>query len=204
MIKKEEKKVIAFFDFDGTITTRDSLGAFLLFNFGVLKCALVLILYSPVHLLYKLNLITGTAAKNFLLPFFLRNVTVAEFIDMCDSFCNKKLPGIINPKAVARIQWHQQKKHEVVIVSASIQEWISPWAISLGIKKTITSGIEIINNRLTGKLAGDNCNYEEKVIRIKNAIPDIDKYEVYAYGNSTSDRYMLAMADKSFYRNFGP
>ena len=202
MTNKKNRKVIALFDFDGTITTSDSLGAFLLYNFGILRCGLVVIIYLPVHLLYKLNLLSSTAAKNFLLPLFLRNIPYAEFTKMGDTFCKNKLPGMIKAKAIERIQWHQQKNHEVIIVSASVYEWIRPWATSFGITKIITSKLEIVDGRLTGKLAGKNCNHEEKVVRIVKEIPDIEEYEVYAYGNSKSDRFMLSMADKTFYKKF--
>ena len=203
MTKQENKKeVIALFDFDGTVTTKDSLSAFLFFNFGVARCALVGVVYAPVHLLYKLNLISSTTAKNFLLPFFLRNVTVSKFNSMRQAFCKNKLPKMIQAKAITRIQWHQQKKHEIVIVSASVCEWIKPWAESFGVTKIIASKLMIVNNKLTGRLAGKNCNDEEKVVRIMSEIPGIDEYEVYAYGNSKSDRCMLSIADKPFYRKF--
>ena len=200
--QENNKKVIALFDFDGTITTKDSLTAFLLFNFGIVRCGLVVIVYVPVHLLYKLKLISSTTAKNFLLPFFLKNVTVSKFNKMCEVFCKNKSPEMINIKAFERIQWHQQKKHEVVIVSASVYQWIKPLASSLEIKKVIATKLEIVNDKLTGKLSGKNCNHEEKVIRIKMQIPDIDEYEVYAYGNSKSDRFMLSIANKQFYKIF--
>lgn len=202
MTQTENKKVIALFDFDGTITTKDSLGAFLVYNFGIIKCGLIYTIYAPVHLLYKLKFISSTSAKNFLLPFFLKNVSVIQFEKMCTDFCKKKLPGMIYSKATERIQWHQQKDHEVVIVSASVYDWIEPWATTVEIKKLITSNLEIINNKLTGKLSGKNCNDEEKVVRIKKEIPDIDEYEIWAYGNSKSDLFMLAMADKQFYKKF--
>ena len=109
---------------------------------------------------------------------------------------------MIYPKAIEKIQWHRQKKHEVVIVSASPHDWIEPWATPLGISKIIATKLEIVNNKLTGKLADKNCNHEEKVIRIKKEIPGIEGYEVYAYGNSKSDRFMLSMADKQFYKEF--
>ncbi len=202
MTQPENKKVIVLFDFDGTITSKDSLGAFLVYNFGIIKCGLIYTLYAPVHLLFKLKFISSTAAKNFLLPFFLKNISVARFKKMCADFCDNKLPGIVFAKAKEQIQWHQQKDHEVVIVSASVYDWIEPWAATVGIKKFITSNFEIVNNRLTGKLAGKNCNDEEKVVRVKKEIPNIDEYEIWAYGNSKSDRFMLSMADKSFYKKF--
>ncbi len=202
MTQTENKKVIALFDFDGTITSKDSLGAFLVYNFGIIKCGLIYPIYAPVHLLFKLKFISSTAAKNFLLPFFLKNISVARFNKMCADFCENKLPEMIYAKATERVKWHQQKDHEVVVVSASVYDWIEPWATTVGIKKLITSNVEIINNKLTGKLAGKNCNDAEKVVRIKKEIPDIEEYEIWAYGNSKSDRFMLAMADKSFYKQF--
>ena len=202
MKNPDDKKVIALFDFDGTITSKDSLGAFVVYNFGAVKCALVAVLYAPVHLLYRLNVISSTSAKNFLFPFFLKNITVANFEKMCADFCKIKLPGMIYQKAVEEIKWHLQQNHEVIIISASPADWIKPWAETIGVKHYISSQLEVANNKLTGKLDGENCNHEQKVVRIKKEIPNINEYEIYAYGNSKGDRFMLDLADHSFYKKF--
>ena len=61
------KKAIAFFDFDGTITTKDTLLEFIRFSKGRFRFYLGFLLYSPYLIAYKIKLIAG-----WLLPLALR------------------------------------------------------------------------------------------------------------------------------------
>ncbi len=197
-----EKRVIALFDFDGTITTKDSLLQFMLFSFSFFKNMGGWVLYSPIHLLYKLKLVKSTYAKNFFLTYFLKGMPVERYKKLCDEFARHHLRNILNNKAVARLKWHIRNQHTVIIVTASVKDWILPWASTLGIDKIISTELEIANNKLTGKIAGENCNHEEKKRRILEEFPNINDFEVYAYGNSSADRNMFELADKIYFKKF--
>jgi phosphoserine phosphatase len=55
---------------------------------------------------------------------------------------------------------------------------------------------------LTGQFDGHNCYGQEKVRRIQAAL-DLAHYEhIYAYGDSSGDKPMLALADEAFYKPF--
>jgi HAD superfamily phosphoserine phosphatase-like hydrolase len=87
----------------------------------------------------------------------------------------------------------------VVIVSASLDVYLSPWCADLGLDCICTT-LEERNGRLTGGCAGGDCAGPEKARRIRQRF-DLGRYEtVYAYGDSAEDREMLELAHRKFYR----
>jgi hypothetical protein len=56
------KKIYAF-DFDGTLTTRDTLLEFIRFVFGIRRMLFGFLIYSPLLILMKLRLYSNYKAK---------------------------------------------------------------------------------------------------------------------------------------------
>lgn len=194
------KKVIAAFDFDGTITTKDTLFDFIKFYHGRWSLWLGLLFLTPTLFLFKAKMISNERAKEKMLSFFFKGESYEIFLKECEAY-KTQIDTIINSKAKEKIAWHQQKGHKVVILSASIDLWILPWAKSLGIE-TISTQLDIKNNIVTGKLSSKNCHGQEKVNRLLAVYPKRDDYILYAYGDSKGDFELLAFADKPFYRCF--
>ncbi len=194
-------KAIAFFDFDGTITHSDTLAAFLIYAKGKFNYYKGLALYSPLLISYKAGLIGNQRAKEMLLTHFLKDMDVRVFNETCSSFTKEILPGLIRSKAQARINEFLDKNVEVVVVSASPENWVEPWCRSIGVK-CIASIMEVRNQKLTGKLAGFNCHGKEKVNRIRSCY-DLSLYErVFAFGDTSGDLPMLELASEKHYRPF--
>ncbi|HEU4472166.1 MAG TPA: HAD family hydrolase [Flavisolibacter sp.] len=195
------KKRIAFFDFDGTITTKDTLLEFIKFSRGRSRFYLGFLLYSPYLVAYKLKLIPNQLAKEKVLRFFFSGMPVDTFRGLCEDFSVKALPALIRPKAVEEIRRLQRDGATVVIVSASPENWISYWASSLGLQ-LLGSRLEVKDGRLTGKILGSNCHGNEKVRRIEEKY-DLSQYgEIYAYGDTSGDKPMLRLASSSFFKPF--
>jgi HAD superfamily phosphoserine phosphatase-like hydrolase len=94
---------------------------------------------------------------------------------------------------------HIERGDDVWIVTASMRDWVAGWADRYGVP-VIGTEFEVENGMLTGRLATPNCRGREKVVRIRQAV-DINRYsKVFAYGDSSGDREMLAMADEAVYR----
>lgn len=200
--KKEiVKKKIAFFDFDGTITTKDTFLEFLKFCKGRFRFYLGFVWNSPYLVAYKLKIIPNQKAKEKVLHYFFNGTPADEFEKNCLLFSQKVLPGLIRKKATDEIERLKAKNFLVVIVSASPENWIRHWAESNG-AELIASCLEIKNGKVTGKLNGKNCLGPEKVIRImeKHSIKDYD--EIYTYGDTTSDLPMLRLGTNSYYKPF--
>ena len=68
--------------------------------------------------------------------------------------------------------------------------------------RLIATNLVIDQGKITGNIDGNNCYGEEKVNRIKQ-LYDLNSYSIiYAYGDSSGDRPMLALAQKPFYKPF--
>lgn len=192
---------IAFFDFDGTITTKDSLIDFIRFAIGDLKFLWGMFFLSPMLILYKLRLIPNDQAKQKMLSYFFKNMVKADFIHLANEYSLKRIKHILRPKAMERIAWHKQRKHEIVIVSASIESWLKPWCDDHSLA-LIATKLEFKHNTITGKFATKNCYGIEKVTRIKN-LYNLNNYQyIYAYGDSLGDKDLLALSDEKFYQPF--
>ena len=116
-------------------------------------------------------------------------------------FCRLRLPQILRPKALNAIAWHQAQGHEVYIVTASAENWVAPWSQTLNVP-CLGSRLEVKNGKVTGLLNGKNCNAAEKVCRIKEALQLTTYATIYAYGDSSGDKEMLAMAQHKGFRHF--
>ena len=195
------KKGIAFFDFDGTITTKDTLLEFIKFSRGRFRFYFGFLLYSPYLIAYKLKIISNQKAKEKVLAFFFNGMPIVEFNKLCDAFAEDVIPLLLRPKAVEEIRKLQEKNMQVVIVSASPGNWIQKWASSLSLL-LIASQLEIRNNQLTGKIAGKNCHGQEKVRRIMEKFTVSEYDEIYAFGDSKGDLPMLELATFSFFKPF--
>jgi HAD superfamily hydrolase (TIGR01490 family) len=195
------KSLIAFFDFDGTITKKDSFLELIKFQKGKAIYLLGFILYSPVILGYKLRLFSGHRTKSLVFSFFFKNTSILEFEAKCDQFALSILPGLIRPKALNEINRLTSLGAKIVIVTASSPAWISPWSDPLHIY-TIGTNFSKLDGKLTGAIEGRNCNGEEKVNRIKEKF-DLSQFsEIYVYGDSSKDKPMMSLSNVHFMKPF--
>lgn len=195
------KKAIAFFDFDGTITTKDTLLQFIRFSKGNFRFYLGFFLNLHFLMAYKLKIISNQAAKEKVLRYFFQGMPVDEFRQLCSRFKKERLPALIRPRALAEIEKLQGKGWIVVVVSASPENWICEWAEERKVQ-LIASRLQVAESKLTGKIEGRNCHGEEKVRRILESHSMADYEVIYAYGDTRGDRPMLKLATEAFYRPF--
>ena len=192
---------LALFDFDGTITRRDSFIHFIIFSIGFRRFLAGLFMLSPLLVAYKLNIISNAKAKEKVLNFFFRGWSVDRFRKAAYRYSREKLPLIINKTAMDRLNWHKQEGHKVIVVSASFESLLIDWCSEQNIDLVGTK-IEIKDAKLTGRFLSRNCYGIEKVKRIKESIKLSDFEYIYAYGDSRGDREMLALGDETYYKVF--
>ena len=195
------KKKIAFFDFDGTITTKDTLLEFLKFAKGTFRFYLGFLLSTPYLVAMKLGLFPNQKAKEKVLTFFFKGMTVTQFKRYCVDFSKQELPALIRPKAITEIKELQAKGFEVVLVSASPENWICHWAEEMKLQ-LLASKLEVVDGKVTGKLIGKNCYGEEKVSRICEFYTLSEYDDIFAYGDTKGDHAMLQLASKKNYKPF--
>ncbi len=192
---------LALFDFDGTITVRDSTNDFIKYSCGPLKTIVGLVALSPVLLAYAFGLLSSHCTKQAFFLFYFRNWSYEKFRGLADEYCRSAIPALVRPKALERIRWHQERNHRVVIVTGACSNWLRPWCEGQGVE-LIATELEVSDGRLTGRLATRNCYGREKARRIAAAY-DLNSFEhIHAYGDSSGDRAMLELADHPYYRYF--
>ena len=192
---------IALFDFDGTITTDDSLIKFIRFYVGDIKAALRMLLLSPMLFAYKLNFIPNYKAKQWMLSYFFKGIDEKQFLKVAEEYSLNHINTQLRPQAMEKIAWHQEQGHKIVVVSASVEYWLKPWCDKNDLD-LIATKIEIKNGLLTGKFLTKNCYGIEKVNRVKEAYNMNDYDYIYAYGDSRGDKELLELANESFYKPF--
>jgi len=193
--------MLALFDFDGTITTDDSLIKFIRYSVGNLKTAWGMLVLSPMLVIFKLKLIPNYKAKQMMISYFFKGMNEQQFKKLAEEYSLKHIDAILRPKAMEKIAWHKEQGHKVIIVSASMESWLKPWCDENNLD-LIATRLEITNGIVTGKFLTKNCYGIEKANRIHERY-DLSEYNhIYAYGDSRGDKELLALADENFYKPF--
>ncbi len=183
---------VAFFDFDHTLYKKDSLLEFTRSSVGNTKFAVGLVLLSPYLLMMKLGLAANSDVKQKFFAYFFAGMQSDRFHALADEFAKDKLPAGLDHKTFTSLQKHREAGHKIVIVTASMAEWIKPWSDQYEVE-VIGTKPETKNGKLTGKFATANCNRDEKVNRV-NQIYNLNDFDsVYVYGKGKGDREMLTL-----------
>jgi len=199
----DSKPVVAAFDFDGTLTRRDTLFPFLLHVAGPLNFSLKLISLLPTLTLYALGLLRNDVAKVIVLQRFLAGMDMAPLQQLALSFAANRLPSLLRKEAMQRLAWHRQQGHRCVVVSASLELYLQPWASAAGFNDVLGSRLETPDGvRSSGKLLGENCFGAEKTRRLQALLGTRENYTLYAYGDSRGDKELLSAADYPYYQSF--
>jgi HAD superfamily hydrolase (TIGR01490 family) len=194
-------KIIAFFDFDGTITNADSFLKFINFVVGNLKFLWGFFVLAPVLVLYKFGFISNYTAKQKVFSWFFKGYSEDKFLASANEFSLNNIDKFVRPKALEKLKWHKKNGHKIVIVSASVDCWLLPWCKKNGYE-IISTQIEFKKGFVTGKFLTKNCYGQEKVNRIKKKYNLNDFGVIYAYGDSRGDKEMLSLGHESFYKPF--
>ena len=186
-------KTLALFDFDGTLTSRDSFVDFIWFAVGIKRFIRGLIVLLPEFILYKLGVIPNEKAKETAVSYFFGGWSIGDFDELSLKYSRLRIPNILKKKAVERLSWHRSQGHRIAIVTASLENYLKDWCATQNID-LIATKIEVEDGRLTGKLASRNCYGPEKAGRIREKYDLAEFGRIYAYGDSRGDREMLELA----------
>ena len=153
-----DKPVVAAFDFDGTLTRHDTLFPFLLCVAGLAQFSYKILLLLPTLTGYALGLIRNDKAKINVLRCFLAMMDMDTLQQHALKFAKTKLPAMLRAEAIERLEWHKRQGHRCVVVSASLENYLLPWASKAGFNDILSSRLETIEGKRTsGKLLGENC-----------------------------------------------
>jgi len=192
---------IAAFDFDGTLTDRDSLLPFLFFTAGTSKTLLKLLSALPVLAAFTVGLESRQTTKEYVLTKFFRGIPEHDLQALAQVFAAEELDKYVSQRGLERIRWHLIQGHRCMLISASLELYLRPWALAKGFSEVIASILQHDKEgHVTGKLVGKNCWGTEKIRRLQEIAGPKENYQLYAYGDSQGDKELLALADHPFYR----
>jgi phosphatidylglycerophosphatase C len=189
------RRVIAAFDFDGTMTRRDTLVPFLVTVAGRRSVTAALAAEAPRLAYAAAGRGDRDEAKIHVLRRLLAGRRHTDVTAAGRTFGVDLARNAISTEARDRLAWHRRAGHEIVIVSASLDVYLREVADQLGVGHVLCTTLEVDDDGLcTGMLRGRNCRGAEKVARLRTLL-DGNDVELWAYGNSGGDEEMLALAE---------
>ncbi|OUL70316.1 HAD-IB family hydrolase [Paraburkholderia hospita] len=195
------KTTLALFDFDGTITTKDTFAPYLVRAFGWTRVSCAFASLGLNALMVTAGFSTRDRFKERLLA---RLFTAVDY-GRLESAGIEHASYVVRwyrSQALERITWHRERGHRLIMVSASLDLYLSPVARGLGFDDLLCTEIERHGSRSTGRMKGLNCRAAEKVRRVERLLDrPLSDFEVYAYGDSEGDTEMLQC---SHYPSFKP
>lgn len=192
--------VLAIFDFDGTLCQSDSFTGFMRYRFSrtyfYKKCLSI----SPQITAYYAGVYPAHLMRPLLFKKFFAHQSYQKTKKDAEQYVETQLIHELNSTVLAKLRWHQQQKHQVAIVSASIELYLKPLSKYLQVDLICTQ-VEHQRGRLTGAYASKDCSCDEKVSRIHKKYDLSDFEQIYVYGNSNEDHAMLNVATDPYWIN---
>lgn len=193
-------KIYAF-DFDGTLTKRDTLVEFIRFAKGDKAFVLCMLRFLPILLAMKAGLYPNWKAKQKVFSYCFKGMTVDAFNALCRRFAEEKA-HLMRPKGRQKIREVLAEGGKVIVVSASINNWVEPFFSEFGDVFVVGTMIDEHEGKLTGRFLTKNCYGREKVNRLLQLYPERRQYHLTAFGDSRGDMELLDFADEGYYKPF--
>ena len=195
-----ERPLVAF-DFDGTLTVRDSFTAFLRWRAGPIRFLCGLLRLTPAGFAYLIHKDRGRI-KAAAARVFLAGASQAEMEADARAFADQVRPLFLRPDALATWADWKARGAYVMIVTAAPSFVARPFAEALGADDLL--GTELAYDaagRATGAFSTPNCRGPEKVVRLRERFGPNTRLAA-AYGDTAGDREMLQIAEAPGYRVF--
>lgn len=158
---KTAKEIIAVFDFDGTITTQDSMIPFIIFAKGYFRAMCGFVKLSPWFIRCLFKKMTRQQLKEKILKEFFRGYTIEMLNDEGKRFSGSYLlKKIMRPDALRRLAWHQTRKHRCILVSASIDSYLTFWGKEHGDTNYCNDGKESSSKGGLAALVDHHANFD--------------------------------------------
>lgn len=194
------RKVVAF-DFDGTLTYRDSFISFLLYAKSALGVGMSFVAQPSLATDYLKTRDRG-ALKSRLLYKLLGPISQDKLELLANAFVTAKGMHLFRPDALKTWEDHDRLDRQRVIVTASPQLLVAPFGKLIGADRVIGTRLGFsADGRLQPDLDGPNCRGPEKMCRLREVYGESLDLEA-AYGDTAGDHEMLAAAKKGYYRVF--
>jgi phosphatidylglycerophosphatase C len=183
---------VAVWDVDGTLTRTDTMMPFLRRVAGPATVTTALLPALGRNL-------TGAERRAQAKAHLLRRVfagrELADVDRKAQLYTDHILRRWVRPDALRRWEWHRRHGHRLVIVSASLDLYLRHLGARLGADEVLCTSMEVVDGRLTGRMATPSCRGEEKAVRLTGYLRDRPGNPVWVYADSAADRPMMAVGD---------
>ena len=193
------KQTIAVFDFDETLGIGISGLRFFRYFLGKKRFYYFMLHTSFWHFLFVMQW-GEQYALNKIFALLLKGQTVAEVTRTAEQFSKEIIPQYLYGKVLQRLKWHQEQEHQIIIISGSLDIYLRPWAEQIKATTLIATKLETTEEGyFTGKIEDQYYSGKAKLRALLELIGQLNNFVCYAYGNSVSDRYILAAADYAYW-----
>ena len=192
---------VVAFDFDGTMTVRDSFTAFLAWRAGTANWTRGLVALAPAAGRYLADRDRGRM-KAAAVKRFLAGMPRADLEAQAREFAEAQATRLLRPDALRSWRYWRNRGATLAIVTASPEILVAPFARGLGADHLLGTRLAVDpEGRITGDLDGANCRGPEKTRRLREVFgPDLRLAA--AYGDTSGDTDMLSIAAHAGYREF--
>lgn len=197
-----EIQSIVVYDFDGTITTKDTFALFLRYWAGTPQWALKILTLLPTFLAYGIRIIDRNEVKARVIRAFFKDAQIEHVKSRAEKFARTIIPALIRPEAMQSLQNDTKNGETVYICSASITPYLDIWAEDNGIKNVLATELEANTSAYTGSIKGWNLWGAGKTRRIEAEFHPKPVKIARAYGDSRGDFELLHTAEVSYWRPF--
>ena len=184
------------FDFDGTLTPRDTLLGFLAFctlrrPLNAIAMGLWMTLATPLWLVPSMRRAYVSGAVWFA-TVGLRSRAIVGLVRRYGHRLRAKGDALFYPEALARLRAHAAAGREIWVVSASCRHWI----------RAVLPEARIIGSSFAFRWGGltmtRRCAGGEKITRLAERIGPAPPRWHEAYGDTAADGPMLGLADRGY------
>ena len=193
---------IIVFDFDGTITTRDTFALFLRYYAGTTSWALNILKLLPIFTAYGLRIVDRNAVKAHVIRRFFKNAPIRQLNESAKTFARDVIPGLIRPLAQAELNRKKTAPESLYICSASILPYLAVWGKDQNICHILATELEDDGSVYTGEIKGWNVWGDGKIKRIYHELGTNSVRILEAYGDSRGDQELLLAAEVPHWRPF--
>lgn len=185
--------IAAFFDLDYTLL--DTSSGMLYIREALKQRRLPWWVIGQVGLRYQLKRLDFGQAHAHLIGHVGRQGR-SEAVQFFAEWLPRRLFPRLTQTGQAKIKWHKEQGHRVVILSASIEEIVKPVAEYLGLGADyLCTRLAVENDRYIGQLSGPLCYGPGKVFWARQWAEEnnIDLGNSYFYTDSSSDLPLLEL-----------
>ncbi len=201
----EHTRKVAAFDFDGTVTRRDTLVPFVRGFTGNAASVRATVGTGWSSLVTRNQPLTDRDAfKEQMVQRLLAGRSARELDRAAGTYATGLIDTAFRPEMVDEIRRHVAAGHETLFVSASLSNYLWPVARYLGVTDVVAVELEHRDGVLTGSMVHPNVRAAQKAVRLRNwlGVPPqgpLRGIELWAYGNSSGDHELLELADHAYW-----